>query len=244
MIAYIVRLGKNFQLTPATSGTPYPSELGGVQVLVDGTPCPIYAVTETSIYFITPNSMRRSGFAEVLVTRPSTGEIVGAGLFEAGPAAPGFYTANQGGTGPVAATNPDGTVNSQQNGVARGEIITFWLTGHGFIPGLPPDGVPANAAIPTVGNLRVIIGAAQLAPSEILYSGVSPQYPGLWQLNVRIPALGPVPNQLNNVLIVFEDVPSNIIALCTGTGSSVACPIGTDTQVLATSTAFTRLWVK
>ena len=218
-IILLARQGKDFTLDAAqASSLPYPKELAGVQVLVDGVPAPIYRVDPAVIYAILPNGMATSGTVEFLVTRKETGEILAAGTFVPATASPGFYTLNQAGTGLIAAINfKTGAVNGPANPIDRDEILEMFLTGFGNIPGLPPDGTAPGQAISTPGPLTVVLNAKILAAENILYSGVSPEFPGLWQINIRIPDVasgGPAPGY-NSVVVVYNDQRSNYIGTST-----------------------------
>ncbi len=218
-IILLARQGKDFTLDAAqASSLPYPKELAGVQVLVDGVAAPIYRVDPAVIYAILPNAMATSGPVEFLVTRKDTGEILAAGTFTAATASPGFYTLNQAGTGLIAAINFDtGTINGPANPIDRNQILEMFLTGFGNIPGLPPDGTAPGQAISTTGPLTVILNAKPLEAKNILYSGVSPEFPGLWQINIRIPDVvsgGPAPGY-NSVVVVYNDRQSNIVGTTT-----------------------------
>ncbi|MEO8096880.1 MAG: hypothetical protein ABI811_04220 [Acidobacteriota bacterium] len=236
----IARSGSDFAFTPVSNSPPYPKVTGGYQVTVNGIPAPITSLTATAIYFLVPNDAPSSGDVEVQVTRPATGEIVGAGTFTMGPAAPGFFTSNQQGTGQIAALHADYSVNSQSNPIAVGQIISLFLTGHGHIDGLV-DGVAPGRTIETPGDKPVIIiGGLTVNPSNISYSGVSTEYPGLWQINVRIPKIGDpgVTNGLvpgkNFIIVQMREVPSTIIG----------GPIGTDTKIPANSALIQFLYTK
>ncbi len=218
----LYRLGKDFQFTPTSAVPPYPKTLGGLQVLVNGTPAPITSLQANSIYFLVPNDAPTSGEVEYLVTRPATGEIVVAGNFIMGPAAPGFFTANQQGTGQIAATHEDGTANGSANPIGQDQVLTLWLTGFGHIDNAPPDGEAAGRAIDTpVKPVITIGGTYRVPPEKLLYSGLSPQFPGLWQINIRMPKNGeagaPLPGLRVPILVQMNDVPSNI----GGTGVSL-----------------------
>jgi uncharacterized protein (TIGR03437 family) len=65
-----------------------------------------------------------------------------------------------------AIANQDGSVNSIQNPAARGAIISLYGTGLG--------GAQPSVTIETF-------------PSEILYAGPVANYPGLFQINARVP---------------------------------------------------------
>jgi uncharacterized protein (TIGR03437 family) len=89
------------------------------------------------------------------------------------------------GSGQAAAVNQDGTLNSADHPVSRGSWISFYGTGEG-IAGLP---------------VAVKIGGYE---AEVLYSGAVAGYPGLFQINVRVPAGYMAPGILSVVVTVGE----------------------------------------
>jgi uncharacterized protein (TIGR03437 family) len=210
----LYRLGKPFELQAASATIPYPKTLGGLQVLVNGTPAAVYLVTTDSIRFIVPNNAPTAGSVEYLVTRPATGEIVAAGNFTMGAAAPGFFTANTAGTGQIAATNEDRTVNSPANRIGQDQILTLWMTGFGHLDNMPPDGEAGGTALATDVKPRINIGNYTVPDDKILYSGLSPEFPALWQINIRMPKNGepnaPAPSPNYPILVQMRDVPSNV----------------------------------
>jgi uncharacterized protein (TIGR03437 family) len=207
MLTLLGRYGTDFSFTPASGqDLPWPTAgLNDVQVLVNGVAAPIFRLDPAVVFFQVPNATPASGSADVVVLHPSTGQILAAATFGLQPAAPGIFTANAQGTGQAAATNSDGTPNNSGNQVARGGIITLWLTGSGFIPGVQ-DGVAPGAAISTPVLPKVFING--LPATNIQYSGVSPQFPGLWQINVQVPSTTPPGNNIP-VLVTMDDYPSN-----------------------------------
>ncbi len=214
MYTILYRLGKGFDFTPASAVPPCPKTLAGLEVLVNGTPAPITSVLANAIYFLVPNNAPTAGDVEYLVRRPATGEIIAAGNFTMGTAAPGFFTANQQGTQQIAATNEDGTPNSASNRIGQDQLLTLWMTGFGRLDNAPPDGEAAGRAVPTDVNPVITIGAYRVPPEKILYSGLSPEFPGLWQINIRMPKNGepfaPLPGPKVPILVQMRDVPSNI----------------------------------
>jgi uncharacterized protein (TIGR03437 family) len=178
--------------------------LGGIQLLFNGTPVPLYYVSPTQINFVVPNGAPITGTASAQIVQAATGQILGAGLLPLNAVSPGLFVTNYTGTLRQAAViNQDGTVNSGTNAAPRGSIIAIYATGEGFVPGAPPDGVPATAATPAPNTVRVFIGTdfvdeTPLQPGEsnggnfLKYSGLAPGIPGMWQINVQIPmAVGP-----------------------------------------------------
>jgi uncharacterized protein (TIGR03437 family) len=210
-LALLYRLGKDFNLPTAdgTSVSPWPSVLADYKVTVNGIPAPIFRISTTRIDFMVPMSAPQSGFAEFLVQRDSTGEIVATFNVPMAAANPGFFTTNAAGTGPAAATNEDGSVNSPANPVARGHVITFYLTGAGFVPNAPPDGVAPSTALSTPRTPAVLSPSIGIVdPKYVLYSGLG-AFAGGWQINFQVPDAIPPGN--NNVIVVtLNDVQSNI----------------------------------
>jgi uncharacterized protein (TIGR03437 family) len=72
-------------------------------------------------------------------------------------------------SGQAAAANEDGTLNSTSKPASRGSVVTLYGTGQGVA------GLPVSAAI---GGLL----------ADVLYAGPAPGYPGMLQINARVPA--------------------------------------------------------
>lgn len=216
MYAILYRLGRPFEFTPTpAAGLPYPKTLGGLQLLVNGIPAAITSLQSDSVYFLVPNNAPTSGEVEYLLTRPATGEIIAAGTFTMGKFAPGFFTVNQTGTQQIAATNfSTGTPNGPSNPVGQDEILTLWMTGYGHLDNAPPDGEAPTGPVEIPTRPVITIGGLyKVPPEKILYSGLS-GFPGLWQINIRMPKNGepfaPAPNAKTIILVQMEDQPSNI----------------------------------
>ncbi|MBY0373050.1 MAG: hypothetical protein K2Q23_03595, partial [Bryobacteraceae bacterium] len=173
---------------------PMPTTVADVQVSVEGRPAPIQFVSPAQINFIVPRDAPTLGRAEVLVTRASTGQILGAGFVQMDSVSPAVFAVGAGGRGQVAALNQDNSVNSAQNPAQRGSIITLFATGFGNIPGAPADGVPVTSEIRTPGLLQVSIGTSFVPADAILFSGLAPNLISVWQINVRIPMTVPPGN--------------------------------------------------
>jgi uncharacterized protein (TIGR03437 family) len=107
--------------------------------------------------------------------------------------------------------NQDFTVNSATNPAARGSVIQIYGTGQGLVSNAPADGAPAPGAEPlarTVATPRIIMGtcytddcgasqpgdvgtSTSLTGSWVSYSGLAPNFVGLWQVNAQIPMAVP-----------------------------------------------------
>jgi uncharacterized protein (TIGR03437 family) len=96
----------------------------------------------------------------------SAGISVGMITVNAAPAAPALFADA---TGQAAATNAEGGLNAASNPAPRGSIVTLYGTGEGT------SGLPISVTIGGFG-------------AEVLYAGPAAGYPGLLQLNVRVPS--------------------------------------------------------
>lgn len=132
------------------------------------------------------------GLAEVTVSYDGMeSEPALAAIVEISPA---LFTVSESGRGAAVVQNHESTVSQPLNSLTRpaapGQYIVLWGTGLG-----PIDG-PDNVA-PPLGNLRDDIGVrfnngveAVVVPAA--YAGRSPQFPGVDQINVRIPDDGSI----------------------------------------------------
>ena len=111
------------------------------------------------------------------------------------PTHPAFFTTNGLPSGPLAALNQDGTVNSAVNPAAAGSIVSIFATGLGAMTPTPVDG-----SIPQAPGLRptapfsfqlFIVLAGGFVP-EIDYIGNAPGLvQGAVQINFRLPSVTP-----------------------------------------------------
>jgi uncharacterized protein (TIGR03437 family) len=211
VLATIYPLGVTFGTDTANSNqqpnpVPYPTVLADTQVLFNGQPAPVLLVSPGQINFMIPMSAPTSGSADVQVVRQSTGQILTDGLVSMNTVSPAIFAGGlsncslAGGKCKQAAVvnYADGTVNSPTNPAAAGSYISIYATGQGLVQGAPPpDGdIPRGGLVNTSVVPRVFINACYVDDSActhetgvdtVQFSGLSPQFPGVWQINVRIP---------------------------------------------------------
>ncbi len=117
----------------------------------------------------------------------------------------GLFTSDSSGRNQIRALNmkSDGTyyggctgdnitpcLNSATNPIKGGDFLEIYLTGQGLdINGTYADGAAPGQGLTTKRLPQVYLGPQRklLADSDVLYSGMNPFYPGLWQINIRIP---------------------------------------------------------
>jgi uncharacterized protein (TIGR03437 family) len=186
---------------------PLPTALANIQVTVNGTPAPLYYVSPGQINFVVPWNAPTGGTADVQVLNTVTGQLLAAGKVPMNTVSPAIFVGASVGVGVKLAAvinNQSGTVNDATHPAKRGEYISIYATGQGLVSSPPTDGdIPRNGLVAAQGSLRVIIGTdytdqIPLQGDEkrsipgvdtnfIQFSGLSPAFPGMWQVNVRIP---------------------------------------------------------
>jgi uncharacterized protein (TIGR03437 family) len=102
-----------------------------------------------------------------------------------GDAQPGVFTADGSGAGPAAATLADASPIASSNPVKRGSIAVLYATGLGRVSPNVATGQGSSGIANCVNPVKVTVGDRVVDPD---YAGLTPGYPGLYQVNVRIPA--------------------------------------------------------
>ncbi len=178
---------------------PLPTTLGGVQVFVNGVPAALFFVSPTQINFQLP--VETLFIAEVVVA--NGGELSNHVEAVARPQVPRLFgfTASDGVRSAVV-THADGSAVTPENPARPGEILVGYLTGAALEP-QPPSGEPA-AADPlslTVDPAVVIVGGVE---ATTLFSGATPGFVGLIQVNFQLPEELPAGGRLE-IEIRFGD---------------------------------------
>ncbi|MDQ6699507.1 MAG: hypothetical protein M3Z36_04910 [Acidobacteriota bacterium] len=212
-VAAVAALGNVNQFgsqTVSASSLPLPRQLGGIQVLLNDQPVPLYFVSPNQINFLVPMDAPTSGTADLLIVRTDTGQVLSNSPIQMDRVSPGLFTLPQTGSGQAAAINQDGTINGPQNPAPRGSIVAFYGTGQGVVPGAPPDGTAPTGETPTPQKPQVIIGIAPVPPENVTYSGLAPGLAGVWQVNVKIPdTVAPTTSTVQTqVVLVLNSIPS------------------------------------
>ncbi len=183
--------GLSSKVQSAVPPLPLPTSLNNTIVRVSGSNVPLFFVSAQQINFQVPAVSPGNYPIQVLYN----GVIVGSGTLIVAAVAPGFFTANQQGTGQVVAVNSNGSLNNPApppgvpfgNGspANAGDYITLYGTGGGITnPSTPAGSAPTAAAKTTFTPTAQIGGIA----ATVLYSGTAPSLVGVWQVNVVIPA--------------------------------------------------------
>jgi uncharacterized protein (TIGR03437 family) len=162
-----------------------PTRLGGIQVLLDGTPVPLlYAQSDqiNAIIPFSPSAIFQPPFAHT-ITVTNNGASSNAAIVDLTAADPETFS---NGAPFAAALNQDGTVNSQSNPAAPGSIVSVFAGGFGTYGGLPPlDGSVITSPLETDS---VVFALSDSGPLEVTYAGAAPMLvAGVTQVNFRLP---------------------------------------------------------
>jgi len=111
--------------------------------------------------------------------------------------APAFFAGFTPGT--AAARDQNNAAVTAANPVKRGQVVTLYMNGLGPVNGGPASGEFASSTVLTHTKVdpAVTIGGQ---PATILFSGLAPGFPGLYQVNAVVPAgisAGTVPISLS-----------------------------------------------
>lgn len=172
---------------------PYPKTLGGVTVTVNGNAAPLHFAGPNQINLLVPYATTGSK-ATIVVN--NNGAISNAVDVPLASTAPGIFSLDQSGTGSGAVLHADFTLVDAVNPARRGETVLIFLTGLGTVSPGVADGTAggSNPLSPADAVINVLIGGK---PASIVFAGLAPGFPGLYQINATVPigvaATGRVP---------------------------------------------------
>ena len=169
-------------LTANASSNPLPMSLADTSVTVNGIPAPLLFQSPTQLNAQLPWETLVGPASVVVRTRGASSAAL---KITVQPAAPGLFT-DAGGY--AAALNADGSVNSKANPAAAGSVISVFFTGLGAVTTAVDDGA-APVAGQIVFALSRVAASIGGSPAQIEFAGLAPLYPGLAQINLKVPAL-------------------------------------------------------
>ena len=192
---FVTLFGTNLAPVTESASAPFPPSVAGVSVLVNGLSAPIYLVSPGQINALVPYATT-GATASIVVnnngTMSNTVQVPVAGT------APGVFSIDRNGIGSGAILHADFSLVTSGKPAKRGETVLIYLTGLGAVNPPVADGTAGGATnlSKAVAAVNVLVGGL---PATVSYAGLAPLYPGLYQLNVVVPAdlavsaTGPVP---------------------------------------------------
>jgi uncharacterized protein (TIGR03437 family) len=193
--------GSNLAATTAQADSiPLSTVLGNVSVTINGVAAPLNGVFHTSSFDQINAQLPwnvQTGTAQVVVT--NNGVASPAQTLQVGQFSPGIFSVNFG-TGQAIAINPDGSLAAPAGSIPGlatkpakiGDPGGLIILATGLGPVDPPVANGNNsldALRKTTTTPTVLIGNV---PAQVVFSGLSPQFVGVNQINVAVPAGTPV----------------------------------------------------
>jgi uncharacterized protein (TIGR03437 family) len=165
----------------------FPTSLGGVQVLINGTAIPLLYVSASQINAEIPSPLNgaENGIAVLKVMNNS----MALPAFRVAVVNSEFAVFTKAG-GSMAVINQDGTVNKLANPAKPGSIVSIWATGFGS-SGPPANGAVAAGANNYCSSCQLILSDGKTQITETAqYAGAAPGLIDvLMQINFMIPTL-------------------------------------------------------
>jgi len=185
----------------SASTIPLPFSLGGVSLTVQGIPAPLAYVSPQQINFQVPWTVQ-FGQADIIVTVNGTPSARFSATL--GGVSPGVFSTQFGG-GPAIAINADGSLAAASGSVPGfptrpakvGDTVIILATGLGLVtPAIASGTASSDTLRRTILTPTVLIGGTS---APVTFSGLSPQFVGVNQLNVVVPNIpaGVVPLQID-----------------------------------------------
>ena len=190
---------------------PMPSRMNAVQVLIEGTPAPLYYVGPSQVNFQLPVNLAGGPARISLWNAGVESQPVEVQIAET---APGLFSISQDGRGQGAILIAgSATVASPATPVRRGQFIEIYATGLGRVTDPPDAGEPALSdplsetfvmPVVTIGGVRAVVA----------FSGLAPGFAGLYQVNAQVPEAAPTGPAVPVMIQIPEDGPrSNTVTI-------------------------------
>lgn len=179
---FIALFGTGLAKSLQVAAPPYPPSLNGVSVQINGKPAPIYFVSTGQINCLVPYASTGTTATITVTNGSTTSNTVTVPL---AATAPGIYSIGQNGIGAGAIQHANYSLVNAASPAIGGETVLVYLTGMGVVNTAVADGAGAPGADNTASQPTVLVGGLQ---GTVGYSGLAPGYPGLYQMNVTLPA--------------------------------------------------------
>jgi uncharacterized protein (TIGR03437 family) len=179
---FVTLYGTGLAKSNQTAAPPYPLSLNGVSVLINNKPAPLYFVSSGQLNVLVPFATT-GATATIVVQNGVNSNTV---TVPVAATAPGVYTLDQSGSGGGAILHADYSLVNAAKPAIGGETVLIYVTGLGTVtPGLTDGTAGTITTLYTAdADVVVYVGGQQ---ASVLFKGLAPGYPGLYQLNVTLP---------------------------------------------------------
>jgi uncharacterized protein (TIGR03437 family) len=172
---------------------PISTNLGGVQVFVNGIAAPVYLVSEDQIDALIPYEIAGDSFATFqVVVNSSKSNMV---TLYADNTAPGIYTQTANGIGAGAILHTDYSEVTDANPAMPGDTVIMFMSGLGPVTpgvadGAAASGSPVSTSLESPYISVYLFDGSNFVPAQVLFAGLAPFYAGLYQVNFTLPSGG------------------------------------------------------
>ena len=175
------RLGFTILASPKAAGLPLPTSVGGVTVSLGGRTVPLLYVGPSQANFQVPYETT-PGTSNLVVT--ANGVAGSPASVTVAAAAPGIFVY---GKNWAVVLNQDYSLNGPSNPAKAGSYVMVYGTGAGAASPAVPTGSAAPASpLSTMTNVTATVNGA---PAKLTFQGLAPNFVGLLQVNLQVPAL-------------------------------------------------------
>ena len=188
---------------------PLPTSLAGATLTVAGIDVPLFYSSADQInaqlpFELAPNS-RHQAVVKIsdAITVPETITVA--------TARPGIFTTTQDGKGQGVIMDTANRLVDAANPAKAGDVVVVYCTGLGATNPAVRSGeaAPPSPLAKVVMPVAVTIGGQ---PGMVQYAGLTPNFVGLYQVNVQVPS-GVAPGSSVSLVISQDGVPSNTVTL-------------------------------
>ncbi len=181
---FISIYGQQLSGIKVSTGLPYPTKLGNVQVSYGGELLPLQYVSSTQINAVVPYDLTTDVNHVLIVNNENA--ISAAVEIPLADSLPTIFTFDGTGTGQADIIDLSGQVYDSSHPASAGAIASIFCTGLGAVD---MSSLMAGTASPyppamSVGPLTVTVGGQ---PAAWSFQGLAPGYAGLYQINIVIP---------------------------------------------------------
>ena len=216
--------GSNLASSLALGDTiPLSNTINNVGVTMNGIPTPLLYVSQGQVNAQVPWNVLASGTSgTAAVVLTNNGQKSVAQSVQVGPFSPGIFPATA--TIAVAINNADGqlaapvgaipglTTHPAKIGDPLG--LQIWCTGLGAVDVSIANGAASSDTLRTATTFPKVLVGGQ--PVNVVWAGLTPQFPGVNQINITLPAGTPTGNAVPIQLVVGGITTSNTITIAVG----------------------------
>jgi len=176
------------------AGGNLPTNLNGVEVVVNNVPAPLYMVSTGQINFLMPTNLIAGPVAVRVVRQGMVGPEVDLNVQAAAPA---LFATPGAADYAIAQQWPEYSAIAPDTPTTPGSIVVLYASGLGRTDPYPSQSteIPIYPGVlEAIQSFQILLDGVPLDPSNVLYAGICPGWTGLYQVNLILPAdVGPDP---------------------------------------------------